>query len=173
MSQCEYITARGQCKNEAVHPGRFCADHSATSRETVINQYRIANKYLGDTMSRHAAADDIKSLKGELAILRTLMERRLNTIECDAEAIAAMPIIKDFAIAVQKIAESCHIMDVKLGNLLDKGALMTLAQHIIVIISKHTVPFVGTTPSQTDVDEAVEAIGIEMLTAIATMENSK
>lgn len=169
--QCEYMTTRGQCANDAISGSRFCPDHSRTSTATMINQYRIACKLLGDAPQRHAQADQIKSLVGEIAILRSALERRLNTIESDAELIAAMPTLKDFALALDKLATSCHNMDVKLGNLLDKQALMSLAQDIIHIIERGIRPFASSTPTNEEIDEAIESIGREIVQAIATKEN--
>jgi len=169
--RCEYMTTRGQCANDAISGTRFCPTHSTRSTATMINQYRIACKLLGDSPKRHAQADEIKNLKGEIAILRSALERRLNMIETDAELIAAMPTMKDFALALEKLATSCHNMDVKLGNLIDKQALMSLAQKMIGIIDKGLRDFVDTTPTNKQIDEAVEAIGQKIVTAIAEQEN--
>lgn len=171
MAQCEHITSFGQCSHEAVPPSRFCANHSAASARTLINQYRIASRCLGDAPERHSSGDQLKSLKGEIVILRSLLESRLNLIENDAEMIAAMPVIKDFATAIEKIVASCHAMDVKLANLLDKQALMTLAQELIVIIEENLRPLVDTTPDTEKIDETIEAIGQAIVLAIARKEN--
>ena len=169
--RCDYMTTRGQCANDAIAPSRICAEHSTVSAATMINQYRIACKLLGDAPSRHAASDHIKSLVGEIAIMRAALERRINTIETDAELIAAMPTIKDFAVALDKLATSCHAMDVKLGNLLDKQALMSLAQEIIHIIERNLRRFADRTPTNEQIDEVVELIGREIVQAIAQKEN--
>ena len=171
MAQCERVTSTGQCSREAIPPSRFCEQHSATSTQTLINQYRIASRVLGDAPERHAQSDQLKSLKGEIVILRSLLESRLNLIENDAELIAAMPIIKDFATSIEKVVASCHNMDVKLANLLDKQALMTLAQEIIVIIEERLRPLANTTPDTESIDEVIEAIGQAIVLAIAKKEN--
>jgi len=171
--QCEYVTTRGQCVKSAISGSKFCQDHSAKSAATMINQYRIACKLLGDAPERHANADELKSLRGEIAILRSALERRLNIIESDAELIAAMPTLKDFALALDKLATSCHNMDVKLGNLLDKQALMSLAQRMIKIIEEAMRPFADRKASNEEIDEAVEAVGQAIVEAIAEQENSK
>jgi vacuolar-type H+-ATPase subunit E/Vma4 len=172
MAQCEYITSFGQCSKEAIPPSKFCEKHSATSAQTLINQYRIATRCLGDAPERHAAADQLKSLRGEIVILRSLLESRLNLIDNDAELIAAMPIVKDFTVAVEKLVTACHNMDVKLANLLDKQALMTLAQELIVIIEENIRPLVDTTPASNKIDEVIEAIGQAIVLTIARKENN-
>jgi hypothetical protein len=82
-----------------------------------------------------------------------------------------MPVVRDYALAVEKLAVSCHAMDVKLGNLLDKQALMSLAQKLIGIIDKHLRPLVGVTPTTEIMDEVIEQVGKETVVAIAEQEN--
>lgn len=171
--QCDYITSTGQCAQEAVPPGRFCGKHSKTSAQTLVGQYLIANKMVGEPAERHAAVDNIKSVVGELALLRALLERRINQAETEAELVAIMPQVKDFTLAIDKLATNLHTMDVKLGNLLSKGALMSLAQEMIGIIDRNLRPLVGQTPTSTEIDLLVETVGQEIVTAIASQENPK
>lgn len=173
--QCQYITSHGQCRKDALDGLKWCEAHLPASvknnKSTSLGQYQIACKLLGDAPERHAATNaELKSLRGEIALMRAMLERRLNMIESDAELVAAMPTLKDFALAVEKLASSCHNMDVKLGNLLDKQALMSLAQEIIQIITRRTSPLRA---SQGDViiDETIEAIGQDIVEAIAKQEN--
>jgi hypothetical protein len=168
--QCEYVGAYGQCAKEVV-TGHFCEKHSPASRKTVINQYRIACAQLGDAPARHANAEQLKSITGEIIIIRSLLESRVNMIQNDAEMVAAMPVIKDYILAVEKLVTSCHTMDVKIGNVLSKTSLLALAREIIHIIENGVRPLVDTTPSQHTVDELVEAIGTQLIQAIAAQEN--
>jgi len=137
----------------------------------MIDQYRITCKLLGDSPQRHSQADEIKSIRGEIALLKSLLETRLNMIRSDAELVAAMPTLKDYALAVEKLATACHNMDVKLGNLLNKQTLMSLAQDIIQILDTAIRPLAGTTPTQETIDQTIEEIGQKIVEAIATKEN--
>ena len=169
--QCEYITQDGQCKGTQTKDGQFCQVHKAQASKANLNQYRINCALLGSSLQRHHAADQLKNVSAEVAIVRSLLEARLNMIENDAELVAAMPVLKDFALTVDKLAQSCHTMDVKLGNLLDKQALMKLAQQIITIIDSNLRPLVDTTPTDTSLDELIEEVGRQLVTAVAAMEN--
>ena len=168
--QCDYIASYGQCTKEAI-TGRFCEKHSPNSRKTMVHQYRIACDQLGDGPARHANADQLKSITGEIIIIRSLLESRINMIQNDAEMVAAMPVIKDYILAVEKLVTSCHTMDVKIGNVLSKTTLLALAREIIHIIENGVRPLVDTTPSQHTVDELIEAIGQDLIQAIAAQEN--
>lgn len=171
MSECSYITSRGQCANEAIAGCKFCEDHSVHAKATMVNQFRIACKALGDAPERHAAADQLKSINGEIVIMRSMVETRINMVENDAELIAAMPVIKDCLVASAKLAETAHAMDVKLGNLLGKNALIALAQELIEIIENNLRPFVGQEVTNQMVDEAIESVGTSIVAAIATKDN--
>jgi len=173
MSQCEHVTAYGQCKNTADPGGRFCVDHRPDRTQRTIQQYLITNKLIGESAERHAQQDHLKSLVGEIAFLRALFEKRLNIATSDVELIAATPALKDLAGQIEKLVSSTHAMDVKLGNLLGKGALVSLAQDLIGIISSHIQPLVGATPTQNEIDEAIECIGTEIVESIASKENLK
>lgn len=173
MKQCEYLSSFGQCPKPAISSDRFCEVHTAQTTGRMIGAYLIANRWLGDTAARHAESDKIKSLEGEIAILRAMLEKRLNSIESEAEAVAMAPVIKDTMLAIDKLVVSWHTMDVKLGNLLNKQALMKLAQDIIGIIEKNVRPLADKHTSTEDVDIVIEAIADDIVNAIAAQENSK
>jgi hypothetical protein len=139
----------------------------------MVGVYLISNRFLGESASRHAASDQIKSLVGEIAILRALLERRLNSIENEAEAVSMAPGIKDTMLAIDKLVNSWHAMDVKLGNVLSKQALMRLAQDIIEIITKTIRPLENKNVTTSDVDEAIEVIADAIVEAVSKQENSK
>jgi hypothetical protein len=171
MKLCDYITSRGQCQTEAIAGERFCAKHSAQATVTMVNQFRIACRALGDAPERHAQATQLKSINGEIVIMRSLVEQRLNMIQDDAELVSAMPVIKDCLVASAKLAEVAHTMDTKLGNLLSKAAIIALAQEIIVIIETALRDLVGTEVTTEVVDMSVENIGDAIIAAVAAKEN--
>lgn len=165
--QCEYITCRGQCSNEAEPGQKFCGEHSAHSTQYLINQYRVTCKLLGDAPERHAQADTLKSLRGEIALLRSLIESRLNSIESEAELVAAMPMLRDSFVAVEKLVSATHALDVKLANLLDKQTLVSLAQDIIRIIDTKVREVAR---DDIDIELVIEEIGQQIVTAVTQKE---
>lgn len=169
--RCEYIRASGPCQNEAVPPSRFCEEHSTTSTKTLLNQYRITNHLLGDTMERHVAADQIKDLRVEMAIIRSLVEKKLNMIENDADAVAAIPTVERAVLAIQKLAETVHKMDVQLGNVLNKQTLIAIAQEIVPVIANAFDSLVGEEVTRELADVTQEAVGRQIVEIIAKHEN--
>lgn len=165
MEICGRTTELGPCQFPRMEGSKFCEMHTPNSGELRLNQYLLSKKLLGNSPARHAAADEVKSLKVEIALLRTIVERRLNMIETDAELASAMSSLKDTFLAIEKLVSSCHNMEVKLGSLLNKSALLSLAQKIVHIIDKklENVP---------DKDELVAEIGEEIAKAITEQTNS-
>lgn len=161
--KCEYPTPRGQCKNNAIVGSRFCERHEPRSEEIRLEQYILSKRVLGDSPTRHAAADEVKSLRSEIALLRSIVEHRINMLETDAEFVAALPTLKDSFLAIEKLVSSCHAMEVKLGTLLNKSALIDLAQKIVHVIDRNL-----DVPGK---DQIMEVIGTEIANAISKQEN--
>jgi hypothetical protein len=161
--RCQWVTPIGQCKKDAIADGLFCEQHSPKGKG-VMERYLITTRTLGDAPHRHIAANEIKSLREEIALTRAMIEKRLNMVDNDAEFVAAMPVIQSGMLTVEKLVSSCHAMETKLGLLLNKSALISLAQEIIQIIDDSLKGVPGR-------NEIVEKVGEEIVTAIAKQEN--
>jgi len=164
--QCEYITQMGQCKRQAEIGNRFCKHHSCRKDDEIkLGQYLISKKLFGQAPVRHLEADDIKSLKTEIALLRTMVEKRWNMLENDVEFVAAFPTMKDSFLALEKLVTSCHVMEVKLDQLISKAGLLSLAAKIVGVI-RDELP--ADLPER---DEIVERIGDEIAIKIQEQTN--
>lgn len=164
-NRCQMSIPGGQCTHEALPGSEYCSLHTRAKGDA-LKHYLLTNKLIGDTAARHAASDEIKSLRDEIAITRSMVEIRLNEAKTTTELVSAMPSIHSYMMALEKLVSSCHQMEVKLGILLDKSALLTAAQKIINIIDAR-IPrelFDGR-------DELIGEIAQEILEAIATQEN--
>lgn len=164
--RCKYITQTGECTRAPLHGSEFCAKHARRKEDEIkLGQYLVSKKLFGDAPTRHLEADDIKSLKTEIALLRSMVERRWNMIENDTEFVSAFPTMKDSFLALEKLVTSCHQMEVKLDQLVSKQALLSLAQKIVGVIQRN-LP--ADLPNR---DEIVEQIGTEIATAIQEQGN--
>lgn len=129
-----------------------------------LGQYLVSKRLFGDAPARHLEADEIKSLKTEIALLRAMIEKRWNMLDNEVDFIAAFPTMKDSFLALEKLVTSCHAMETKLNALVDKGALLSLAQQIVSIIQNRI-------PSIPDRDEVIENIGNDIAASITKLEN--
>lgn len=162
-NRCQAVTPYGQCTREAVEGHDKCQVHGGNTK-AALKAYLITCKYLGDSPDRHIGADELKSLREEIALTRAMIEKRLNMVQSEAEFIASMPIFQGFMNTIEKLVTSCHNMEVKLGTLIGKAALLTLAQQIVEIIAINTQDI----PNR---DEIVEKISDEIVTLILKAEN--
>jgi len=166
VPHCEYITSSGPCTRPKLPGDPFCERHSRRKEDEIqLGQYLVSKKLFGDAPMRHIEADEIKSLKTEIALLRSMIEKRWNMLENDVEFVAAFPTMKDSFLAVEKLVSSCHQMEEKLDMLISKQGLLSLAQKIVGVIQDEL-------PSDLeDRDNIVERIGCNIATAIEEQRN--
>ncbi len=163
--RCQAVTQCGQCPREAVEGRDVCLVHGGRVKDA-LRAYMITNKYLGDAPNRHLAVDELKSLREEIALSRSMIETRLNMIQSEAEFVAAMPVFAGFMNTIEKLVTSCHGMEVKLGSLLSKTSLLGIAQKMVDIIASRLKDIPGR-------DEIVEQIADEICEAILKAENQQ
>ena len=179
---CEYVTTTGQCPNPAEPGSLFCRDHGRKTTKNVINSYHIANQIAGNSALRHSQATQVKSLVGEISILRAMLENRFNTIDSQAEMEAAAPSIRDMAVAIEKLVNSTTTLDIKMSQVVDKSTLIRIAQSMIEVTDQEVRSLRlaaepdGDDPMlripDNDVDEMLERLGVAFGATIAEEENS-
>jgi len=155
----------GQCPAPAAENSTFCQNHGPITPHQGLKHYLITNKLLGQSPERHNAVDEIKSLREEIVLARALIETRLNLSQNETELISSMGILHSYLTTVQNLVQACFKMDQSLGNLLDKAAVLSLAQDMVGIISEE----LGDIPGK---DVIVDKIAGRLLTAIGDSKNA-
>ena len=113
--QCQYVNhVTGQCKREAAPGLANCAIHTEHA-----------------TFSDH---DELRTIREEIAIARTLLEERLNTIKTDADLIAACGPLNTLLLTIERLTTSCLKLDTTVGNLMAKPTLLRIASDTVAII---------------------------------------
>jgi hypothetical protein len=110
------------------------------------------------------ATQELKSLREEIALTRSMIETRMNMVQSEAEFVAAMPVFQGYMNTIAALVSTCHQMEVKLGVLLSKSALLTLAQKMVETISHNLQGIPGK-------DEIVEKIANEIVELVLAQEN--
>jgi len=134
------IKTKGQCRNKAVEGGRYCMSHGgnsmvqAQSKEN-IRRYRIAKWQ--SRMNEFADDPGVKSLRDEIAVLRLMLEERLNMCHDSHELVLQSHLISDLVIKIEKLVSSCHRLEGSMGQLLDKQAILQFASSVVEVISKY------------------------------------
>lgn len=132
--RCEHTSKSGQCNHLAVEGSKFCAEHSRDPQAGPKRQYMLNKAIYQQRYSNFAESDDIRTLKDEIAILRMVMQERLNMIGSDSEMLASCGQIASLAVTIERLVKSCHTLESNLGSLIAKPTLLGIANSIVQIL---------------------------------------
>lgn len=148
----------GQCTNKAMENSTFCPAHGGNkgvekAKRTELRNYRLAKHKarlieLGDN-------ENIMGLRDEIAILRMLIEEKINMCKDDHALLMMSGPLGDLIMKVEKLVTSCNRLESKLGSLLDRAKILQFAQTIIQIIAQHI-----------DDEQTLDSVAKEILTAL-------
>jgi hypothetical protein len=136
--RCQASTRQGQCNLKAVSGGTLCLVHGGAMELKNKEKKNLRNYRLAKFQSRTAElgnSDHISSLKDEVALVRLLIEEMINGCETSNELLLRAGPLSDLLMKCERIVTSCHKLDVRLDNLLDRTKVLQFAQMTIEIIS--------------------------------------
>lgn len=135
-NRCQGVGSHGQCQCLAINGSKFCKMHGGAIGEKAkaVRNYRL-DKWQAQ-LERMGDNPGLKSLRDELAILRILMEERLNLCKDSHDLMMQSHIISDLATKIEKLVTSCSKLDVQLGKMLDKSAVINFSNEVIAIIAE-------------------------------------
>ncbi len=140
--RCVGTTPHGPCPYRRVAPTDVCTNHGAGIRlkeieKKAVRTYRL-NKLEG---RKNEFADDskVKSLREDIALVRVLIEQMWNRCQNDDDLYIQSAKITDMIMKLERLVVSCNTLEMKLGMMLDRGAIMQLASSIVEIVSEYIV----------------------------------
>jgi len=139
--RCQNINAAGNpCLNKALPGCKNCsacggAVEIRAQENQRVRTYRLAKfQARMDELVEHP---HIKSLRDEIAILRIMLEERLNSLNTPIEIMAHTHTIADLISKIEKTVTSCHKLEKSMGEYLDKNTIIQLGMEMVQIITKH------------------------------------
>ncbi len=128
------------CVNKRLQGSHFCAAHGgnkgvASTEAKKLKNYRLT-KFASEVQEKQGSSD-IKSLTGEIGMLRQIIQEQWNSCESANDLILKSGPISDLFTKLEKLVNSCNNIDKTLGNLIDREKLVTFAQTIVSIISPY------------------------------------
>lgn len=140
-NRCQANTPYGQCSHDAVEGQSRCPYHLRDAdyeNRQALKAYILSNHEIAHAAGRHSTAEQLKSLREEIALCRALVERRLNMIEDGnaADFLAACGQVNTMLLTIEKLVSSCHRLETSLGTLLSKAAVLDLAQEVVGILTE-------------------------------------
>lgn len=134
--QCTHTSPRyGQCPEAAMEGRDYCpvhahlaADHdSKTQYQLLKYKYRErASQLAGHTKSKH--------LQDEIAIAEMMLENRINSIQTQADEMAAAGFISQQLALIEKLKTASQKLELSSGSLLTKATLLTVANEIVKVL---------------------------------------
>lgn len=137
-NRCQAVTKAGQCHGEKAPNSNYCMMHGGNKGSEAAARQGLRNYQLTKFNARLQQLGDsgeIKSLRDEIAILRMIMEERLNQCKDTMDLIYQSGPISDLVLKIEKVVSSCHKLELSTGSLLDKQAIMQFGSELISIIS--------------------------------------
>lgn len=168
-NRCVASTQWGQCQHKAIEDYDKCAYHLQNRNiedAMSLKAYLLTNPEIAGPAGRHSQVEELKSLREEIALCRSIVERRLNMIESNADFLNAISTVNSLFITLEKLISSCHRLEVNLGNLLSKAALLDLAKEMVEILMNELEHVDG-------YEELVDRIGERIVAAIVDHEPSQ
>jgi hypothetical protein len=162
-NRCQGMAGNRQCLYEKAPGGNYCLIHSANTNRAVERKehrnYQLAR--IQADVDNKLFSPELKNLREEIALLRVMLEKVINGCIDDTDLLLASSKISDMVSKIQQLVTACHKIEVSSGILLDKGAVIQLANMFIAIIGKHV----------TDID-VIDAISKEIPLAVSQIEGN-
>jgi hypothetical protein len=138
LERCQAGTSKGQCMNRQVANTEFCPAHGgpailAKQDQAAIRRFK-KSKWFAQIADEHGDQDSLKSLTGEIALLKILQAEILNRCNTRHELIMNQGQLSDLVVKTEKLVTSAHKLQKDMAGLIDRSVLMHFASQIIEII---------------------------------------
>lgn len=154
--RCRNATKAGQCWNVSVDGTHLCLACAKTDLvEAERRGYLLTNPRFRTRMAELSTADEIKSLRDEVAIARMLVEERLNKINTDLDLYASCGAINTLLLTIEKLVSRSHILEQNLGQLYHKSTIVQMMQSFVEVVDDEVRPLEGGIPA---IDRIVERL---------------
>jgi len=141
-NRCQGINSgKYQCLYKAVEGTKFCARHSAGTMQKKAEAKQAEYNYqLNRYRSRvieFAENPKVKNLRDEVGVLRLLLETIVNRCNDDTNLMIYAGKISELVMKIDKVVTSCHSIEAKTGQVLDKTTVVNLAEGVVQILTKY------------------------------------
>ena len=138
LLRCQAGTTTGQCMNHVLEGTKFCPAHGgpailAKQERADLKRFR-ESKWFNMLSSEADDPGALKSLVGEIAVLKVLQSEVLERCHNSHELVMSQGILSDLVVKTEKLVTSCHKLEKDMKGLLDRETLLRFASEIVEII---------------------------------------
>jgi len=98
-----------------------------------MRMYRLAKWQ--SRINEFADHDKIKTLREEVALLRMILESKVNAATDTTDLLIMSGPVTEMVMKVQKLVESCDKLETKSGSLLDRQKVQNLASGLMNVVA--------------------------------------
>lgn len=167
-NRCKHvIPSQGQCYNIGVLPGANCLAHGGGSTLKAEERRRV-NAYKLFTFEQrlkdHLDYPDIKGLRDEIALMRMLVEEKINQCKDLFDLNLVSSSVSDLIMKVNTLVMNCQKLESSLGKHVDATALLVFAKNVVEIISAKF--------NRPEDEERVREVADALLKSLGTLNES-
>lgn len=146
-NRCQANHKNGQCRYRAVENTTKCPMHGANNQlianaKVELRQYQFAKWQ--SSVDVFADADEVKSLRGEIGIVRLLLQETVARCKDAVDLQLNTPKMIELVKQIGVLVISAHKLETSMGFLLDKTKVLAIAVEIIAVISSYVDPDTAT-----------------------------
>lgn len=139
-TRCQYVTGRYQCHYQAEVGQKNCTMHGGAKQTQAaetqsLRQYRLAQHQA--RVNQFADHPKIKSLREEIGIMRLLLEGIMVKCKNDGDLLIYSSKISSMILNIDKVVTSCHAIEAKTGQVLDKTQVLIIVEQIVGVITAY------------------------------------
>lgn len=137
--QCRYMSFQGLANLNEAPPNNIdkCPKHSnlAHLERRAVHDLRLTKWQA--RLDKFAESDKVKSLRGEIGVLRILLEETVDQCTSAKELTMNAGKISDLVVKIEKLVASCHRLETNLSMVLDRNEILKIANNIVIVINNH------------------------------------
>lgn len=138
--RCQGRGPHNQCMMVKCEGSDYChmhGGHMAAKSKERKDLHNLQVTRFKAQLVRLGNSSQIMSLRDEIGVARMVLETFINKCEGDTDLLTFSPQIAKQTESISKLVRDCHYIEAKMGNLLDRGALMQFGSKIIDIINEN------------------------------------
>lgn len=158
---CLHSSSNGSCPRHTVEGSLFCAVHANEADR--IKGYLINDEILKKQFDHHTQGD-LYSLRGEIVLLRSMINQRLNTATNDLERSAVYREVGGWIATLDKLVNSLSKLEEKTSQTLTREALLDFARRVIDVVSQEVKQIDG-------YEKVIDAIAVRLIEEVGATNN--
>lgn len=144
--QCRYFSVKGLQREGLWDPDvdvssiHVCPKHGGTRMTNQQERERVHDYRLQvwqQRLDEFAESEKVKSLRGEIGVLRLLAESILDQCKTKQDLLMYSSKISDLMVKTEKLVRTCDRVDSSVGMLLDRSTALAMGARIVEVIGKH------------------------------------